>query len=103
MAFPKKLSDLCAPAYLYFIVSAILIILTIFQNMGNTQHYMLGSFKCKVPSTLLVYIVKIIYLLFWTWILNLICKDGHKNIAWLLVLFPFIVILSFIIMIKLNQ
>jgi len=103
MAFPKKLSELCTPAYLYFIVSAILIVLTIFQNIGNTNHYTFGTFQCKVPSTLLVYFIKIIYLLFWTWILNLICKDGHKGIAWLLVLFPFIVILSIIVLIKLNQ
>uniref|UniRef100_A0A6C0H608 Uncharacterized protein n=1 Tax=viral metagenome TaxID=1070528 RepID=A0A6C0H608_9ZZZZ len=103
MAFPKKLSELCTPAYIYFVISVILIILTIFQNINNKEHYTFGTFHCKVPSTLLVYIVKIIYLLFWTWILNLICKDGHKGIAWLLVLFPFIIILSMIVLIQINK
>jgi hypothetical protein len=43
-----------------------------------------------------VFLVKIVYILFWTWILNLICKDGHTGIAWFLVLIPFI--LLFVIM-----
>jgi hypothetical protein len=56
----------------------------------------MGMFSARVPSTMLVFLVKIIYVLFWTWILNLICKDGHKEIAWFLVLIPFI--LLFVIM-----
>jgi hypothetical protein len=64
--------------------------IAIFQNLGNSDIYTLGSFSCDVPSTFLVFIVKVIYILFWTWILNLICKDGRKMISWLLVLFPFI-------------
>ena len=50
----------------------------------------------RVPSNFLVFVVKIIYILFWTWVLNLMCKDGHKGIAWFLVLIPFI--LLFLIM-----
>ena len=40
--------------------------------------------------------------MFWTWILNLMCKDGHKNIAWFLVLLPFIMIfvITGIVMVK---
>jgi hypothetical protein len=86
MAFPKKLKDLCTPAFVYFVLSMIGIIFSIIQNMGNKHIYKLGMFTARVPSTILVFIVKIIYILFWTWILNLICKDGHKGIAWFLVL-----------------
>ena len=64
--------------------------------MGSKHIYKLGMFTARVPSCLLVFIVKIIYILFWTWILNLICKDGHKGLAWFLVLLPFI--LLFVIM-----
>ena len=48
--------------------------------------------SARVPSTFLVFVVKIIYILFWTWVLNLMCKDGHKEIAWFLVLIPFILL-----------
>jgi len=96
MAFPKSLKELCTPAFVYFVLSAIGIIASVIQNLGNTRIYKMGLFSARVPSTLLVFAVKIIYILFWTWILNLICKDGHKEIAWFLVLIPFI--LLFVIM-----
>ena len=96
MAFPKTLKELCTPAYVYFILSVIGIIASVIQNMGNKNVYKMGMFSARVPSTMLVFLVKIIYVLFWTWILNLICKDGHKEIAWFLVLIPFI--LLFVIM-----
>ena len=96
MAFPKSLKELCTPAFVYFVLSAIGIIVSVIQNLGNSRIYKMGLFSARVPSTLLVFAVKIIYILFWTWILNLICKDGHKEIAWFLVLIPFI--LLFVIM-----
>jgi hypothetical protein len=96
MAFPKTLKELCTPAYVYFILSVIGIIASVIQNMGNKNVYKMGMFYARVPSTMLVFLVKIVYVLFWTWILNLICKDGHKEIAWFLVLIPFI--LLFVIM-----
>jgi len=92
MAFPTKLSQLCTPSYVYFIISVLAIAIAAVQNMGNNKKYTLGSFSCNVPSCLAIFIVKILYILFWTWILNLICKDGHKGIAWLLVLLPFILL-----------
>ena len=91
MSFPKKLSELCSPAYIYFILSLISMIIISIQNIGNKGIYCVGSYACRVPSTILVFIIKMLYILFWTWVLNLMCKDGHKGIAWALVLFPFIV------------
>jgi hypothetical protein len=96
MAFPKKLKDLCTPAFVYFVLSMIGIIFSVIQNFGSKHTYKMGMFVANVPSTILVFVVKIIYILFWTWILNLICKDGHTGIAWFLVLIPFI--LLFVIM-----
>lgn len=92
MAFPTKFGQLCRPSQFYFILSAFGLLVTILQNFGNNGLYTLGTFSCRVPSTLLVFIVKIIYILFWTWILNLICKDGYEGISWFLVLLPFILL-----------
>jgi hypothetical protein len=74
-AFPKTLKDLCTPAMLYFVISMIALIVVLFQNLGNTNSYHVGSFSCRVPNTAAVFIVKLIYVLFWTYVLNLICKD----------------------------
>ena len=103
MAFPNKLSELCTPSLIYFVFSVIGIAMAIFQNMGNTNKYCLGSFACQVPSTIAVFIVKIVCVFFWTWVLNLMCADGHIGIAWFLVLLPFILLLLIIMLIMTNQ
>jgi hypothetical protein len=89
-SFPTKLKALCSPAYVYFIFSIIFLVLMLLQNLSDTTSYTVGNFSCSVPSTILIFVAKFVYILFWTWILNLMCKDGHTEIAWLLVLIPFI-------------
>jgi len=101
--FPKKLSELCTPSLVYFVISAVAILMTVVQNMGNRNRYHLGSFSMKVPNTILIFIVKIIYMLFWTWVLNLICKSGHAEIAWFLVLLPFILMFVILGLVMINQ
>ena len=102
MSFPRKLKELCTPAFVYFVLSVIGLILIIIQNLGNNKMYNLGTFSSSVPNTSVIFIVKILYILFWTWILNLICRDGHANIAWFLVLVPFILVFLMMIMFPSN-
>ena len=90
MTFPTKLKQLCTPSYVYFVLSSIGIIFTAVQNMGNNNKYCLGLFTCPVSSCMLIFALKITIILFWTWMLNLMCKDGHSEIAWFLVLLPFV-------------
>jgi hypothetical protein len=97
MAFPTKLSQLCTPSYVYFILSVLGLVIAAIQNIGNgDKMYTLGAYSCHVPSCLAIFMGKVVYILFWTWILNLMCKDGHTGIAWFLVLIPFIML--FVIM-----
>lgn len=103
MAFPTKLSQLCTPAYIYFMLSVIMIVISGLQNIGNNGRYTLGMFSCLVPSCLLVFAMKVLYILFWTWILNLMCKDGHSNIAWLLILLPFVLLFVLVGMAMIYQ
>jgi len=97
MAFPKSVKQLCTPAFIYFSLSMLSIVLSLFFNLGNTDRYNFGCFSCRVTSTALLYIVQIIYVLFWTYVLNLICKDGNSRLSWILILFPFIVFLLIIL------
>uniref|UniRef100_A0A6C0F8E5 Transmembrane protein n=1 Tax=viral metagenome TaxID=1070528 RepID=A0A6C0F8E5_9ZZZZ len=103
MAFPKRLNQLCTPSLVYFVISMIALAISVVQNMGNRNKYSLGNFSCRVPSTIAVFIVKVIYILFWTWILNLICKDGYTSISWILVLLPFILLFVIMGLIMINQ
>jgi hypothetical protein len=103
MAFPRTLNELCSPALFYFVVSILGLLLILFQNVGNKNSYNLGNFSCRVPSTMMVFVIKMIYIVFWTWILNLICKDGYKTISWLLVLLPWILMFMMVGMIMMNK
>jgi hypothetical protein len=100
---PKKLKELCTPAFIYFVISIISLFILFIQNIYNVHSYHIGNYSCRVPNTMLVFLFKLIYILFWTWILNLICKDGHSGISWLLVLFPFILLFVILGLIMLNQ
>jgi hypothetical protein len=101
MAFPRKLKELCTPAFIYFLLSVIGILVTVVTNLGGRSNmYTLGNFSTPVPHTGLVFIVKIVYILFWTWILNLMCKDGHREISWFLVLLPFILYFWVLVLMK---
>ena len=93
------LKNLCTPSYVYLVISIIGLIVMAIHNYGNFNMYCLGSYSCNVSSTGLIFIIKLLYILFWTWILNLICKSGSTYIAWILVILPFLlffVLLSFL-------
>lgn len=93
------LKNLCTPSYVYLVISSIALLIMIAQNFGNINKYCVGSYTCDVSSTALIFIIKGLYILFWTWILNLICKAGAPNIAWFLVLLPFILFFVFVALI----
>ena len=86
---------LCQPARIYLSISIISLMLIAFQNFGDFSHYNIGSISCKVSNILYVFVFQFLYVMFWTYIINLICKDNNKSLAWLLVLLPYI--LSFVL------
>lgn len=101
--FPSTLKELCTPAALYFVISMIGLVIVLFQNLGNNNSYNVGNFSCRVPNTFLVFVIKFIYIIFWTYVLNLICKDGHVGISWLLVLLPFILLFVMMGLLMINM
>lgn len=88
----KGLRNLCTPSYIYLVVSVIALVVMMYQNMGNVDKYCLGSYTCNVSSTALIFVIKAIYILFWTWVLNLICKAGAPGVAWFVLLLPIILL-----------
>ena len=101
-SFPRNLNNLCTPAFIYFVISMISLIFIFFQNLGNVNLYSVGHFSCRVPNTAVIFILKLIYVLFWTYVLNLICKDGHKGLSWLLLLLPFLFLFVIIGLVMMN-
>jgi len=82
------INKLCLPAYVYLVISLIILVVMGFQNLGNSTEYCAGSYSCSVSSTVSMFIMKVVYVAFWTWVLNLMCKSGASVVAWALVVLP---------------
>lgn len=93
MKLTKMFSKLCTPAMLYFVLSIISLVVIGLQNLnGDNNKYCLGSYSCQVNNMPGIFVLKLIYILFFTWVLNLICKAGYTSISWFIVLLPFILL-----------
>ncbi len=87
------MEGLCKPARLYLVLSLFMFIIMTFQNYGNINYYCLGKLQCESPDLTIIYIIKFVYIAFWTLIIQLACNAKQTTIAWLLVLYPIILYL----------
>lgn len=86
------LKDICPPAQFYFIISVVSLVIMGYQNLGNSTLYCIGDYYCDVPNTGMVFVIKLLYVIFWTWLLNVICRGGASWFAWLIVLLPILLL-----------
>ena len=93
--------SLCTPAFIYVLLSSIGIIIIAYQNYGNQNLYCVGNVNCPVQSTTPVFVAKILYVLFWTFVLNTLCSYGYYKLSWFILLLPFI--LFFIVVSVMGQ
>ncbi len=70
-----SISSLCLPSKIYLGLA----ILSIVVSLIISTETVLASF------------IHFVFAVFWTWILNLICKSGFTVVSWVLVLFPIFV------------
>jgi len=82
--------SLCPPAKFYLVLSIFAFIIGMLQNLGNRKVYCLGALGCSPENSIYIYIFQILYIAFWTWVLNIICRGGAPIFSWILVLIPFI-------------
>ena len=67
--------ELCAPSKLYFVIAVLFMVISFF--MGTRLYNIFFG---------------ILFTLFWSWVLTLLCKWGFSVLAWIIVLFPFLII-----------
>jgi hypothetical protein len=95
----SKINNLCTPAQLYLFFTLLSLVIMVYENSGTPNNMLcMGKYRCRSPNKMLLVFVKLIYIAFWTFVLNLMCKGGYKNFAWFLVLLPlilFILVLLF--------
>lgn len=85
----KFYDKLCKPAQLYLLISLVVYVMILIQNIAAPDRFTLGPYSCMHDNQPLVMVGQLIYIAFWTWLLNMICKI-NTGISWLIVLFPFI-------------
>ena len=80
MNYSATFKSLCLPSKIYFVLSIVGILSSLIapSTFGNVSLFM--------------QLIHFIYVVFWTWVLNLICKAGYKWLSWVLVLAPFLLI-----------
>lgn len=66
---------LCNPAFIYFIIAIIGILMAIKRT---------GIMSSAVS---------LLFVVIWTWFLNYLCKKGYKGISWFLLFLPFLSVL----------
>ena len=76
MDLKNKFLNLCTPAQVYLVLALLSCILALFNKFD-----FLGI------------IIKLLFAIIWTMILNYICKSGYVGVSWFLVVLPYIIIL----------
>jgi hypothetical protein len=72
-----KISSLCSPAFIYIIISVIILLVTLFKSFNITET-----------------VISLFFILLWTWVLNYFCTKGYKIVSWL-ILISMLTFLSF--------
>lgn len=94
-----NLNELCTPSLLYFIISIFGLFFIGLSNINSPDKLCIGSYKCNVGNNTIIILLNAIYILFWTFILDLLCKNGWGDLSWFIFLLPFILIILFYIII----
>ena len=72
-----NISKLCTPAMIYFVISVIALAYSAFMKFNIMSLVFSG-----------------ISILFWSWLLNYLCKKGYHVISWVILFLPFFFIFS---------
>lgn len=95
LSYSFDLKKLCTPSFIYFILSALAMFIIGVQNLNGSENTLcLGAYKCSVANKAVVLSLNVLYILFWTFVLDLFCKTGYSKLSWLIVLIP--IMLSFV-------
>lgn len=70
----EKIKQLCLPSLIYLILAVVQVL----ASIGGGSATFFGT------------TIYVLFVVFWTWILDLICKAGYEVLSWILVFLPII-------------
>lgn len=98
------IKKLCTPSMLYFVISLMALIGLGIQNVQSDDNTLcVGAYQCSIGSKISVFILNGIYILFWTFLLDMMCKNGYSDLSWLIVLIPILLFFLFLGLILYNS
>lgn len=100
----KNYNLLCTPSQVYVLISAVAIITMLIQNIAEPRKYCIGRFSCQLNfNNLFLFAMKVLYVVFWAIVLDSLCKNGYKDLAWSIVLLPFFLLFLMIVLFVVSQ
>lgn len=99
---PFDLRKLCTPASIYFFISLVFLIILGVNNLQDSDRLCLGDYSCYVGNNTMVFLLNSIYILFWTFVLDLMCKNGYTTLSWFILLLPFILSFLFLVIMMIK-
>ena len=100
---PFNLRKMWSPATIYFVISLVALILLGISNLNSSDRLCIGDYSCYVGNNTMVFVLNAIYILFWTFILDLMCKGGYSSLSWFILLLPFILTFLFLTMVMIKN
>jgi hypothetical protein len=62
----------------------------LYQNSSFNDIFCLGTFGCESENKPYLFFLNAVYVIFWTWILNVLCVNNYTMLSWGLVIAPFV-------------
>ena len=97
------LRNLCTPSTIYFVLSLVFLIIMGLYNLKDTSRLCLGDYSCYVGNNTMIFLLNAVYILFWTFILDLLCKSGYSSLSWFILVLPFLLTFMFLAYIMINS
>jgi hypothetical protein len=89
MGLIKIIQNLCTPAYVYLVITIISNIYFLINYGSNYTDYCRGHTNCINMSIIGLLIGEWLVSIIWITILNIVCKKGHTEISWVLMILPY--------------
>lgn len=87
-------NKLCSPSLLFLVVSIVILVISFFQNISFRSSLSLGKVKNEIHMTAFVYLFVGIAIIFWTFLIDKMCKLGYKQVSWGLFVVPSCIIIG---------
>jgi hypothetical protein len=64
------------------VISVITMLVMLYQNSSFNDIFCLGTFGCESENKPYLFFLNAVYVIFWTWILNVLCVNNYTMLSW---------------------